>query len=188
MERREFLKVTWYSGMLLSAAGITATLSGCSSPPATEQGFKVLRSEDVAFFNAILVACLPSVLSSDAAQTGTEQAQLREEIIFNFDRIMSLTNSAAKKQFQQLMDLLNMRLTRGLLTGVWQPWQNASPQEVENFLWRWRTSSLRILSVAYVLITTMVTMAAFQIPGIAAQVGYFGPPQELLVAWQHPYK
>lgn len=187
MDRRQFLKHTWYSGILLSGSALTVSLAGCGDRPDLHSGFKVFRRGDLDFFRAILPTCLPTVLTPNADNKQSIAAannHLTEEILVNYDHILSLVNPDAKKEFYQLMDLLNLRLTRGVLTGIWRSWATASASDIDRFLWRWRNGSITLLSVAYVSITTMLTMAAFQIPSLAAQLGYDGPPKDLLVAWQ----
>lgn len=186
MDRRQFLKHSWYSSLLLASSGMTASLTGCGTGSDISPGFKVLRSADLEFFRAVLTPCLPGVLTpnpgNDSAISQANE-KLTVKILLNLDSILSLLNADTKNEFLQLMDLLTMRLTRGLLTGIWSSWSKATNTDIDKFLWRWRDGSLTILSVAYVSITTMLTMAAFQIPQVASQLGYYGPPTDLLVAW-----
>jgi len=48
------------------------------------------------------------------------------------------------KLTQQLFDVLGMGITRGPLTGIWGSWENASSEQIRNFLHRWENSYLTL--------------------------------------------
>jgi hypothetical protein len=81
------------------------------------------------------------------------------------------------KLTQQLFDVLGMGLTRGPLTGVWGSWENASAEQIRNFLHRWENSYLNLLRMGQGSLLKLVIMAWYFQPASWAHCGYPGPPK-----------
>lgn len=169
LSRRGLLKVSLFGGAFLATAGLTATLSGCSAPSAAA-GFKVLRASDLPGLRAII----PVVLLG--AVEPTNMAAATDATLQGIDQSLHHLSPELLKLTQQLFDVLAMGVTRGPLTGVWGRWENASAEDVRQFLSRWEHSSLNLLRMGHESLTKMVLMSWYNRPQAWAHCGYPGPP------------
>lgn len=168
LNRRELLKVGLGASLLLGTAGITASLSGCSSSqPAT--GWQVLRESDL----PILTALLPVIVGNHPALRGPKAASAT---LRQLDYSLSWSSAQLHRELHQLLDLLSLPLTRGPLTGIWGAVENASPAQLEAFLQGWRDSRLDLLRQGYKALTQLLQMAWYAQPLSWQDTGYPGPP------------
>lgn len=177
--RRGFLKTSFLGGLTLSAAGTTAGLTGCGGKavPAAE-GYRYLRTDDVLLFNALIpVVLAPVSTQKDFAKTIDRVLQRIDEFGFNLD-------APAAAEIHKLFDLLNMRVTRWLTTGVGSAWQDAQAEEIQQFLNKWRDSSISLFNGGYRALSKFVSVAYFSLPDSRAASGYPGPQSWALKATQ----
>lgn len=167
MSRRSLLKLGLGASAVLATAGLTATLSGCSSD-APARGFQVLRASDIPMLSAIMKALVGPHPAVNAANLDAAIAQL--------DTTLSWTSLAAQKQLTDLFGLLSMGVTRGPLTGIWGSWENATDEQVRAFLERWRDSRLDMLRQGHSALNQLLQMAWYALPVSWEAAGYPGPP------------
>ncbi len=167
LSRRSLLKLGLGASAVLATAGLTATLSGCSSS-APASGFQVLRDSDLPMLKAIMAALVGPHPALNPANLDAAMAQL--------DKTLTWTSSAAQKQVGDLFGLLSMGVTRGPLTGIWGSWENASDAEVRAFLERWRDSRLDMLRQGHSALNQALQMAWYALPVSWDAAGYPGPP------------
>jgi hypothetical protein len=167
MSRRSLLKLGLGASAVLATAGLTATLSGCSSD-APASGFQVLRASDIPMLSAIMKALVGPHPAVNAANLDAAIAQL--------DTTLSWTSLAAQKQLTDLFGLLSMGVTRGPLTGIWGSWENATDEQVRAFLERWRDSRLDMLRQGHSALNQLLQMAWYALPASWEAAGYPGPP------------
>ena len=172
MNRRNFLKIGTGSCMALSAVSISAILTGCSEAPSTDENFKVLRPADREFFTAII----PVVLKGSWPTDAHAQSIAMNGIMQNIDGAMFNLGPHNQKQMIDLFNLLNFTPSRGLATGVWSKWHEASEADIEQFLNKWRESSLGLLNLAYNGISKLVIAIWFGMEQSWDKVNYPGPP------------
>ncbi|MBB2496898.1 twin-arginine translocation pathway signal protein [Aquipseudomonas ullengensis] len=173
LSRRSLLKVGLFGTAVLATAGVTASLSGCSSAtPAS--GYAVLRLSDLPFLRALIPVVLEGAVPADA-MAATIEATLK-----GMDRSLHAVSPELLKLTQQLFDVLGMAVTRGPLTGIWGAWDNASREDVLHFLERWQNSSLNLLRMGHTSLLQMVQMAWYAQPASWGHCGYPGPPQYAL--------
>lgn len=169
LSRRRLLKVGLFGSAFLATAGLTATLSGCSaSTPAS--GYAILRESDLPFLRALIPVMLEGAVPAERmpqAIDGTLQS-----LDYSLDRL----SPEMLKLTVQLFDVLALPITRGPLTGVWGRWENASAQDVRNFLDRWQNSSIGLLKMGHASLLQLVMMAWYSRPESWAHCGYPGPP------------
>ncbi len=175
MDRRQFLKLGAASSAALTAVSVTATLSGCSEPLplSPENGFQwqALRPSDRVFLSAVAPVMLKGALPEDPKA----RKLAINNILTNTDAGIFKLGPHNAKQMKELFDLLNFGLSRGLTTGVWSNWDKASEQEIENFLNRWRESSLALFNLAYNGINKLLCATWYGQSTSWQQVGYPGP-------------
>ncbi|MDD1968102.1 twin-arginine translocation pathway signal protein [Pseudomonas putida] len=170
LSRRGLLKFSVGATAFLATAGVTASLSGCSSSD-TAPGFDALRPGDLPF----LLAVIPVML--DGALTGVTPQSATELTLRGLDSGLSHLSPEMLKLTRQLFDVLAMAITRGPLTGIWGPWENADPGQIRHFLSRWENSSLDLLRQGHSSLLQLVLMAWYSQPQSWAGCGYPGPPK-----------
>ncbi|WP_339650185.1 twin-arginine translocation pathway signal protein [Halopseudomonas pelagia] len=167
LSRRSLLKLGLGASAVLATAGLTATLSGCSSD-APASGFQVLRSSDIPMLTAIMSTLIGPHPALNPANLDGAIAQL--------DKTLAWTSTAVQKQLTDLFGMLSMGLTRGPLTGIWGSWENATDEDVRAFLERWRDSRLDMLRQGHSALNQLLQMAWYATPVSWEAVGYPGPP------------
>lgn len=170
LSRRGLLKIGLLGSAFLATAGVTATLSGCSSEvPAA--GFAVLRQNDLPMLRALI----PVLLEGAVPPAGMGDAV--SAALHGVDHNLQHLSPELLKLTVQLFDVLAMGLTRGPLTGIWGAWENASPADIQHFLQRWQNSSLSLLRMGHASLLQLVMMAWYAQPQSWAHCGYPGPPR-----------
>lgn len=173
MDRRQFLKLSLASSVALASTSAVVGLSGCSeAAPAADSGWLVLRESDRRLFATLMPVMLKGAFPSEAAAKNTATQTCLQFL----DKAIYGLGSANAKQLTDLFNLLNFAPTRGLLAGVWHSWDQASEEEIENFLNRWRNSSLGLLNLGYNGLNKLVCAVWFGQPQAWPQVGYPGAP------------
>ena len=169
LSRRGLLKVGLFGSAFLATAGVTASLSGCSaSVPAS--GLATLRSGDLVFLRALIPVVLAGAVKAEAMPAAVEKT------IAGIDFSLTRFSPEMLKLTVQLFDVLALPITRGPLTGVWGSWDNASADDVRNFLVRWQNSSLSLLRMGHASLLQLVMMAWYSRQEAWAHCGYPGPP------------
>jgi hypothetical protein len=169
LSRRGLLKFSLGATAFLATAGLGASLSGCSSSvPAN--GFTVLRSGDLLFLRALIPVML------DGAVTSERMPEAVEGTLKSLDYNLAHLSPEMLKLTQQLFDVLGMAVTRGPLTGIWGSWENASADDIRQFLNRWENSSLSLLRMGHSSLLQLVMMAWYGRKESWAHCGYPGPP------------
>jgi len=171
MNRRDFLKLSAAGSAALTATAVTATLTGCSESLPADGQWKVLREKDRILLSAIAPVMLKGSLPSEPKAKQTSIASMLPYI----DAGIAKLGPHNAKQISDLFTLLNFGLSRGLTTGVWSSWENASEDEIENFLNRWRESSVGLFNVAYNGLNKLMCVTWFGQSAAWENVGYPGP-------------
>lgn len=171
LSRRTFLKLGMAGTVVLGGTSLVAGLAGCGKrEQAIAQGFSFLRDEDVVLFRAITPVILGDALPSDDSREA-----LVIETLARLDIACALLEPTGGQALLKLFDLLHMRVTRWLTTGVSAPWQEATPADIEKFLLRWRDSSVEAFNGGYRFLTKLVASSYYAIPSTWQQSGYPGP-------------
>lgn len=171
--RRQFLKLGLWSGLALATVSTTAMLSGCSSPPSAAS-YRLLREGDLVLFRALI----PAVLAG-ALPTGPAQAKAVDDTLHSLDQLLFYSSRASHKQLQQLFDLLTFPATRIIVAGVRHDWAAVTPDDVEAFLQRWKTSGVGMLRAGYKGLCQMIEMAWYLQPQSWPAIGYAPPVKAL---------
>jgi hypothetical protein len=168
--RRDVLKLGLGATAFLSTAGVTASLSGCSSTTAAP-GFRVLRASDMPFLQAVIPVMLEGATAAVTVQNAVDAT------LHSLDSGLAHLSPEMLKLTQQLFDVLAMAITRGPLTGIWGRWENADAGQIRHFLGRWQNSSLNLLRQGHSSLLQLVLMAWYSRAESWAACGYPGPPK-----------
>ena len=170
LSRRGLLKFSLGATAFLATAGLGASLTGCSSS-VSANGFVSLRDGDLLFLRALIPLMLDGAVAAEkmsAAVDGT---------LKSLDYSLDHLSPEMLKLTRQLFDVLSMAVTRGPLTGIWGSWENASAEQIRNFLHRWENSYLNLLRMGQGSLLKLVIMAWYFRPAAWAHCGYPGPPK-----------
>jgi hypothetical protein len=170
--RRSLLRVGLFGSLALAGAGTAALLGGCTQRgESTSQGYQFLRDADLPMLRAVV----PAVLASMLPAAGAERERLVDDLLQRVDLSCYRLGPPAQKMVAQLFDLLNLRATRWALTGI-GAWEEATPQQLQAFLERWRGSSFSLLNAGYRGLVKLVAGAFYGTPAGWAAANYPGPP------------
>lgn len=172
MNRRRWLQVGVAGGAALTAAAWWAQRSvpaqGASFVPSSSPAPSVWTPEAAALIAALAPVVLgPACTDAVSCQRVTEGVRVA----------VAALSPAAQRDVGELFMLLNIGPARGLLTGVWGSWGQASAEEIEAFLQRWRHSRLALLQAGYHALHDLILAAWYAEPESWAAIGYPGPPQ-----------
>ena len=159
-DRRTFLKAGLAGSALLAAGGIAAWIAG---------------RDAVRDRNEVLAALIPALLAGALPV----EPQAREQAI---SRCVQLVGTAveglapsAQEEAAQLFALLAIAPTRLVTTGIATSWAQASPQDVQAFLQRWRTHSWALLQTGYHALHDLVLGSWYADEASWPAIGYGGP-------------
>ncbi len=171
LTRRAFLKLGVAGGVALGTTSLMAGLTGCGKrEQAIAQGFAFLRDADVQLFRA-----LTPVVLGDALPQGEAREPLTAETLLRLDAACFMLEPNAQAELVKLFDLLHLRVTRWLTTGVSAPWAEAETADIESFLTRWHGSSIEVFNAGYRVLTKLVAASYYAIPQTWPIAGYPGP-------------
>lgn len=166
--RRQFLKVSVASGIVLAGAGWFAMRRG--RVPAA--GFQWLDHRSA----KIVAALVPAVLEGSLPADGPARREAIRDVTFAFDRAVSGLAPAVQEEMAQLFSLLGLAAGRFIVAGVRSAWEEATGDEVAAFLRRWRTSRFGLLRAGYQALTQLIQAAWYGNPAAWERIGYPGPP------------
>jgi hypothetical protein len=107
---------------------------------------------------------------------GTVAGDRLEAAVEGVELAVAQLSPAAQREVGELLSLLTLAPTRGLATGVWSDWAEASVQDVTAFLERWRHSRIGLLQSGYHALHDLVLGAWYADPQSWPSIGYAGPP------------
>jgi hypothetical protein len=167
LTRRQFIKVGLAGAMVFATVRL---IEGPRAAPA--KPFRVLDEQ-----TAGIVAALAPVILAGAlpAHEGARASALRE-VVEAFDRAVSGMAPAIQDEIGQLFGFLAFAPTRTAFTGVWTPLEEARPDEIRDFLARWRVSRFDLQRVSYEALTQLVQASWYGNPLSWAAIRYPGPP------------
>lgn len=165
--RRQFIKVG-----IAGAAVLAATRWFEGSQTATATGFRVLDAGTA----AVMSAFVPVVLAGSIPEESQARARAIREVVEAFDRAVAGLSPAVQQEIDQLFSVLRFAPVRIVLTGLWEPVESSSPEEIAAFLTRWRHSRFGIQRAGYQALTQLVQASWYDNPASWAAIGYPGPP------------
>lgn len=172
INRRRWIRAGLLGSLALTAAGLVGTLAGRARFDAERapdpQGMPSVWSDQA----QRLFESLAPVIIGPACATPDQRARAAHGV----QAAISALSPSAQREVDELLSLLTLGLTRGLATGVWADWQEATPAQIEGFLQRWRHSRLQLLQSGYHALHDLVLGSWYADPQSWAAIGYPGPP------------
>jgi hypothetical protein len=170
LSRRGLLKFSLGASAFLATVGLGASLSGCSASTSAS-GFTILRSGDLLFLRALIPVMLDGAITLENMPAAVDQT------LHCLDNGLNHLSPEMLKLTRQLFDELGITVTRGPLTGIWGSWENASGEDIREFLDRWENSALSLLRMGHSSLQQLVMMAWYSRAESWAHCGYPGPPK-----------
>ena len=133
---------------------------------------KKLANKDAACIAALAAAVLKGALPDEA----TARLIAINEVVEAFDRTVAGLPPAVQKEIEALLSLLTFSLTRRFVAGVTKPWEEASEEDVTNFLAAWRQSRFALLQQGYQALARVIIACWYGNPLSWGKIGYGGPP------------
>lgn len=175
LSRRRFLK----TGLLGTAALSTIHLTACSSQ-SLKSPFNTVNSSPYQFLTKddaiMLSAILPAMIAHNWPQERPEQIKAEADTLQDIDLFLSRLGQFNLSEVRKLFDLLQSTVARGLTTGIWGSWENASTEDIDHFLNRWKFSSISLLNSGYNALSDILCFAWYSNPRNTTYAGYSGPP------------
>lgn len=170
--RRHFLKVGAGFSAAVACAGLFPTLTGCTSADTPPQpGMAFLRPADAALFRALLPA-----IASELETLGAPAREKRiAEAVKNIDGTLAAMGQNGRNELRKLLDLLSSTPLRWAVAGVRTSWDKATPDQVREFLQRWRASRFATLNAGGVVLVKLTSVGYFVVPDTWSASGYPGP-------------
>lgn len=126
---------------------------------------------------AALVRIVPVMLEEALPQAHGERNAAIGEIIRGVDLTIGYQPVHIRDEIRDLFGILTGSVTRALVAGIWRSWENATEQDVREFLTSWRNSRLDMLRSAYVGLNNLIVGSWYGNPKSWARIGYPGPPK-----------
>ena len=166
MKRRDFIKS--------SLGGITLVFGGVASYQLYLESQTLPFEKTKALFLSEGDQMVLSVLIPVLLNGATGKVDL-VKCIQNIDAAIVRLPEKTQQELRQLFDLLGSMFGRLIIAGVWQNWQMASNQSLNEFLSSWRNSSLELLQQAYLGLHKLIIGSFYSEQSSWASLGYPGP-------------
>ena len=168
-DRRGFMKLGLVGSAVLTSGSMIATLSGCSKQPASEQGYRFFRPQDVEFLSALI----PVIAGKYPGGLG-DQAVPR--VLAQLDKLMFTLQGHAQSEIVKLFDAMSFAPVRVAAGAQWADWKDATPEQIESFLEGWRTSIIPLKRMGYFSLAKLINIAWYSQPENYPISGYPGAP------------
>jgi hypothetical protein len=171
--RRQFIKTGLVGGGVLLAA---RALYGPFAPDpvvSDDPDFvhQILGAKERTILSAVAPVILAGAMPREATSPG-----LMTSVIRGVDTAVSSLPPPVQEEVRDLFALLDFPVTRRIVAGLGKPWLEAGPQDVEDFLERWKGSRFALLRSAYRALQELIVAAWYANPESWARIGYPGPP------------
>ena len=167
--RRKFLKVGIVGSAALTVAACGVSLNRKSNNQADD--FLWLQKEDKELLHAII----PVILDGALPDNHSEKKLATDEVISGFDLTIAHFPPTVRNEIRQLLWILELRITRTLLAGIWSPWHKTNVEDISNFLTSWQHADLDLLRVGYIALHDLISAAWYANPRSWQRIGYPGP-------------
>lgn len=170
MKRRELLRAGAVASAGFALAGRIPAVAARVAESAAAPG---LSTADRAIVAAIAPVMLAGALPAEAQR---RQAAV-QQVVAGVSQLAAGLPPHLRKEVGELFMLLDLAPARRFLAGVSQPWPEASPEEINAFLERWRDHPVPLLRSAYLALHDMIIGAWYALPESWPAIGYPGAPK-----------
>ena len=172
VSRRAFLKVGVAGACVLMAARMLDREVFAQDDKPGSLDLKKIANKDAVCIAALAGAVLKGALPDDPVA----RAIAINEVVEAFDRTVAGLSPAVQKELEELLSLLTFSVTRRFVAGVSKPWDEASEEDVTNFLGNWRQSRFALLQQGYQALARVIVACWYGNPLSWEKINYGGPP------------
>lgn len=179
LNRRQFIKTGLFGGLLLSTVHLGACSTKTLKAPLNsnqQSPYRFLTRDDALMLSALL----PAMLAQNWPSGPAEQRQAEADTLQRIDTFLVRVGSFNQHEIRKLFDLLQMRLARGLATGIWRNWETTDKQQIEAFLQDWKHSVIGLFNSGYNGLSDIICFAWYSNPQNTLSFGYSGVPEHVL--------
>lgn len=139
----------------------------------SSQEFKWMTPEALRFF----VASTPAILAGTSfEQSYGKNFSPKSPFLKNLDQAFFGLSRENQKDLKLVMKLVDYRVVRFLVLGLWKPFENASSREIEESLTHWSAHAAQDLQKAFDAVRKLVLATWYADPLSQVDTGYPGPP------------
>jgi len=183
LSRRQLIKTGIFGSAVLSISSGAASLSASTETqdqPAHVDGhpYPFLNKDD----QVLITALLPVIIDLNWPKDAKDQQIATEKTLRSIDLYITRLGSFNAGEIRKLFDLLNFRMTRFLMAGIWSSWDKVDKKQVDGFLISWKLSRFSLLTGAYNALTDILAFCWYSNPENTSKLGYSGPPEYTLQA------
>lgn len=164
--RRAFLQVG------LAGAAVLTLARWIDGPLLAASPSRFLDARGRRTVGALVPVVLAGALPADEA---ARQAAI-PEIVAAFDRAASGLAPPVQREIGELFSFLHTAPLRIAVTGLWKPVEECTPEQLRDFLLRWRDSPFDLQRASYRALTQLIQAAWYGNSASWASIGYAGPP------------
>jgi len=179
LNRRQFLKTGLLGGAVLSTLHLGACTSQALKTPLnrhSQSPYAFLTKADAIMLSALF----PVMIADNWPDAAADKRQAEADTLQRIDAFLIRLGAFNQNEIRQLFDLLQMRVARGLATGIWRDWENTDSQQIEQFLQGWKHSSISLFNSGYNGLSDIICFAWYSHPEHTRTFGYSGPPRYVL--------
>ena len=121
-------------------------------------------------------ALVPVVLAGALPAAEAARRAAISEVVAAFDRAVSGLSLPVQAEIGELFSVLHSPLLRVAFAGLWKPLEESSPEQISEFLLRWRDSPFELQRASYRALTQLIQAAWYGNSASWAAIGYPGPP------------
>ena len=183
LSRRQLIQTGLFGSAILSISSGAAALTA-----STEDRIETLQVNGHSYIflskdDLILVtALLPAILDLHWPTDPKLQKEATTKTLKSIDLYISRLGTFNTSEIRKLFDLLNFRMTRFLIAGIWSSWDKVNPKQVDDFLNSWKISRFSLLTGGYNALSDILAFCWYSNPENTTKLGYSGPPDFVLEA------
>ena len=134
--------------------------------------YRFLDARGVKSVGALVPVVLAGALPADEAA----QRAAVGEVVTAFDRAVAGLSVPVQQEIGELFSFLHTPPLRVAFAGLWSPLEESTPQQIVEFLVRWRDSPFDLQRASYRALTQLIQAAWYGSNPSWAAIGYPGPP------------
>lgn len=167
MRRRQFIQVGIAGAALLAAARFLDRAQAAHIPSHRFLDARGMRTV-TALVPVVLAGALPS-------EENARSAAIRD-VVAGFDRAVSQLSIPVQQEMGELFSFLHSPPLRIAFAGLWSPPEESTPEELRDFLSRWRGSRFDLQRASYRALTQLIQAAWYGNSASWPAIDYPGPP------------
>ena len=166
VRRRRFIQAG------IAGAALLALARWVDQPLAAATNYRFLDARGVKSVGALVPVVLAGTLPTDES---ARRAAV-DEVVAAFDRAVAGLAIPVQQEIGELFSFLHTPPLRLAFAGLWSPLEESTPQQIVEFLVRWRDSPFDLQRASYRALTQLIQAAWYGNSTSWAAIGYPGPP------------